>query len=59
MIPITPPTVKPASRVTPLSTPRLMNSGLANKMAPVARADLAKSFAANRLAVYCGYDRGM
>ena len=53
-IPITPNVLKHASNVTPLSTPRLMNSGLANMILPQASALLKKSFPANRLAAYCG-----
>jgi hypothetical protein len=51
-IPIIPITLKPPSNDTPLPTPRLINSGLPNKILPQANADLKKSFPANRDAAY-------
>jgi hypothetical protein len=42
------------SRLTPQWIPRLMNMGLENIIAPAARLDRAKSFAANKDAAYFG-----
>ena len=52
------PTVKPASSVIPLSTPRLWNMGEEKWILPAASADLMKSFPANSEAAYCGYESG-
>ena len=53
-MPITPKQLNPANRLTPLLTPRLMNSGRANMILPQARAERKKSLPAKREAAYCG-----
>ena len=57
-IPMIPITLNPPSTLTPFPTPRLINNGLPNKILPQANALLKKSFPANKLAAYCGYESG-
>ncbi len=57
-MPITPIQLNPASKLTPLPTPILMKSGLANMILPQASAERKKSLPANREAAYCGYESG-
>ena len=57
-MPTMPMTLRPASRVTPRSTPRLRKSGRAKRMLPQAMAERKKSLPAKSEAAYCGYDSG-
>jgi hypothetical protein len=50
--------VRKAKRLTPQSTPRLINIGRENMTAPAANVALARSFAANNDAEYLGYVKG-
>ena len=54
-MPITPMTVSPASKLTPRPTPKFKKSGRANRIAPAARLERAKSLPAKSEAAYCGY----
>ena len=57
-IPTIPMMLNPANVVTPLSMPKLRNSGRENIMQPHAMAERKKSLLAKSEAAYCGYDSG-